>query len=187
MVQGELSKLDSSRAPVMNTALDTGDIHTGDGHGGNRLFAVLYDELHRVASLELRRNAAASLTPTTLLHETFLSFSLRESWELSDRPRFMAYAVRAMRGLIIDCLRRGNSQMRDIEIEKLRAALDALTGIDARLAECVDLKFFCGFSFAEIAQLWNVPERTVHRDWDKARLLLYRLVGGVDSGKREIF
>ena len=166
-----------------------------DDHARGRLFALLYDELHRVASRELRRNSGALLSPTTLLHETFLNISRRAPAEAANKPRFIAYAVRAMRGLIIDCLRRHNSKKRGseyemtelstqipfvteggVEIEKLREALDSLASIDARLAECVDLKFFCGFSFAEIAELWKVSERTVQRDWDKARVLLERLI-----------
>jgi DNA-directed RNA polymerase specialized sigma24 family protein len=63
-----------------------------------------------------------------------------------------------------------------IEIEGLADALQSLAAIDARLAECVDLKFFCGLSFGEIARLREVSERTVQRDWDKARLLLSRLI-----------
>jgi DNA-directed RNA polymerase specialized sigma24 family protein len=61
----------------------------------------------------------------------------------------------------------------------LRDALEALSVTHPRLAQCVDLKFFCGFSFSDIARRWNVSERTVLRDWDKARLLLHRLIGGV--------
>ena len=174
---------------------------TNEGRIADRYFSVLYQELHRVAVRELRRNSAAVLSPTTLLHETFLNVSLRDSAELVDRPRFMAYASRAMRGLIIDHLRRGNAQKRggkfeivslseelqidatnDTEMDRLRDSLDALTSLDPRLAQCVDLKFFCGFSFGDIAQLWNVSERTVLRDWDKARLLLNRLLGGAGAG-----
>jgi RNA polymerase sigma factor (TIGR02999 family) len=170
----------------------------GAGRVGDRYFSLLYDELHRVAVRELRRHAGVALSPTTLLHETFLNVSVRESAELADRPRFMAYASRAMRGLIIDYLRRGNAQKRgsefeivsfseepqqdaqgDIELERLRDALDALAVMDPRLAQCVDLKFFCGFSFCEIAELWDLSERTVLRDWDKARVLLNRLMGAV--------
>jgi len=166
------------------------------GRVGDHYFSLLYDELHRVATRELRRNAGVTLSPTTLLHETFLNVSLRESAELADRPRFMAYASRAMRGLIIDYLRRGNAQKRghgfeivpltgepqreargDVELERLREALEALAIMEPRLAQCVDLKFFCGFSFCEIAELWSVSERTVLRDWEKARLLLNRLMG----------
>jgi len=160
---------------------------------------LLYEELHRVASRELRRNSGALLSPTTLLHETFLNISLRAPTEVANKPRFMAYAVRAMRGLIIDCVRRHNAKKRGgeyemtglpvdipfgvdtgVEIEKLRDALDSLANIDARLAECVDLKFFCGFSLVDIAGLWNVSERTVQRDWDKARVLLQRLIDNPD-------
>ena len=167
------------------------------GRNADRYFSVLYEELHRAAARELRRNSAAVLSPTTLLHETFLNVSLRDSAELADRTRFMAYASRAMRGLIIDHLRRDKTQKRgsefevvslsdelkidatgDVKMDLLRDALDALTSVDPRLAQCVDLKFFCGFSFRDIAQLWNVSERTVLRDWDKARVLLNRLLSG---------
>lgn len=168
---------------------------SGGDQAREGLFAALYGELHRMAQRELRRNAAATLSPTTLLHETFLNVAQRESAVFSDRARFMAYAARAMRGLMIDYLRNRNAQKRggafeitslptelprgvepDIEIEQLNEALDALAKIDPRLAECVDLKFFCGFSFNDIAQMRDVSERTVQRDWDKARLLLNRLI-----------
>jgi DNA-directed RNA polymerase specialized sigma24 family protein len=64
-----------------------------------------------------------------------------------------------------------------VELERLAAGLDELAGLDPRLAEVVDLKYFCGFSFAEIAALRDVSERTVQRDWEKARLILYRQIG----------
>jgi RNA polymerase sigma factor (TIGR02999 family) len=170
-----------------------------DGGGGaERMFAALYDDLHRVAVRELRRNAAATLSPATLLHETYLNGSVRELAGMSDRRRFLRYASRAMRGLIVDFLRRGQARQRgdalefvalpenppnaaacDIAIEPLRDALDVLATRHPRLSECVDLKFFCGFSFVEIARLWNVSERTVQRDWAKARLLLNRLISGL--------
>jgi RNA polymerase sigma factor (TIGR02999 family) len=176
---------------------------TGDSRIGDHYFSLLYGELHRLATREVRRHGVVRLSPTTLLHETFLNVSLRESAELADRPRFMAYASRAMRGLVIDFLRRGNAQKRgrefeiisfsedlqldaqsDVVLERLRDALDALGVTDPRLAQCVDLKFFCGFSFREIAELWNVSERTVLRDWDKARVLLNRLIGGALEPQR---
>ena len=168
---------------------------TGTGEERDRLFIILYEELHRMARRELRRNSAVTLSPTTLLHETFLNISQRESVAFSDRPRFMVYAARAMRGLMIDYLRRRQAHKRggefeitslpteipqaaeeEQQIEKLNEALDLLGKIDVRLAECVDLKFFCGFSFTEIAALREVSERTVQRDWDKARLLLSRIM-----------
>jgi DNA-directed RNA polymerase specialized sigma24 family protein len=61
----------------------------------------------------------------------------------------------------------------ETNISQLGEALELLTGIDQSLAELVDLHFFCGFSFAEIAQFRDVSERTVQRDWRKARMLLH--------------
>src|SRR5499427_9829779 len=133
---------------------------TGSDQAREGLFAALYGELHRMAQRELRRNAAATLSPTTLLHETFLNVAQRESTAFADRARFMAYAARAMRGLVIDYLRNRNAQKRggqfeitalptelphgieeESDVEHLSEALDQLAKIDARLAECVDLKF----------------------------------------------
>jgi len=166
----------------------------------DQLFVLLYDALRQMAQRELRRGSGLSLTPTTLLHETYLNISQRESVAFSDRGQFMSYAARAMRGLIVDYLRSRHAQKRggefkitslptelphvseeldgqSLRVEDLNDALGSLEKIDARLAQCVDLKYFCGFSFNEIARLREVSERTVQRDWDKARLLLRRIIG----------
>ena len=171
----------------------------GNAADRERLFTKLYAELHRIAQSELRRNSAATISPTTLLHETFLSLSQNESAAFADRGQFLSYASRAMRGLLIDYLRTRQAQKRggqfeitslptelsqaaeDIEMQRLGAALDALAQVDARLAECVDLKFFCGFSNADIAEFWQVSVRTVAREWDKARVLLQRLMTDEDE------
>jgi DNA-directed RNA polymerase specialized sigma24 family protein len=71
----------------------------------DQLFVLLYDALRQMAQRELRRGGGVSLTPTTLLHETYLNISQRESVAFSDRGQFMSYAARAMRGLIVDYLR----------------------------------------------------------------------------------
>lgn len=163
------------------------------GHGleSQELFATVYSDLRRIAARELRRNRAIA-SPTTLVHETFLSLSRRK---FVDESHFLAYAALAMRGVIITQLRSRGRQKRggdhefvalptefpiagerDLSIEALAEALEELTKRDARLAQCVDLKFFCGFSLTEIARMWNVSERTVQRDWDKARVLLNRLI-----------
>jgi RNA polymerase sigma factor (TIGR02999 family) len=168
---------------------------------GDRYFSLLYEELCRLAVRELRRHGGVALSPTALLHETFLAVSLSRSVEFTDRERFMAYVSRAMRGIVIDFIRRGNAwkrgrgfeivsltdeieagPTRDIQVEQLREALDLLAAEQPRLAECVDLKFFCGFSFRDIAERWKVSERTVLRDWDKARLQLNRLMGTLAVG-----
>ena len=157
-----------------------------------RLFAQLYAELHRVAQRELRRNASVTLSATTLLHETYLSMARSDPAAFPDRARFMAYAGCAMRGLLIDYLRNRQAVKRGAKFEitalptelsasadsfdadKLGIALDELASLHPRLAECVDLKFFCGLSYADIAQLWQVSERTVQREWEKARIMLFR-------------
>lgn len=164
----------------------------GDGQAGAELFATLYRELHRLAQRQLYRNApAATLGATTLLHEAYLDLA-GSTAAFPDRARFFAYAARAMRGLIIDYLRERRAIKRggeyhltalDTEITEsaapaddlapLHAALDELAVADPALAELVDLKFFCGFSFAEVAAMRGVSERTVQRDWAKARLYLH--------------
>jgi len=168
------------------------------------LFAALYTDLHRIAARELRRNAAMTSSPTTLLHETFLNLSPRAAEMFSDKAHFMAYATRAMRGLIVDQLRARSSQKRGGEFEitslptdlphiagqideiaKLSDALDALAAIDPELAQCVDLKFFCGYSLTEIAQMLDISERTVQRRWDKARVLLYGLINDTRGGQQD--
>jgi len=161
---------------------------------GDALFAALYAELHRLAKRELdRRGAASTLGVTTLLHEAYMDMSGREGLSFPDRPRFMGYAARVMRGLIIEHARNRQAQKRggQFEITSLRTdivenlvderelsqigeALDELGGVDQTLAQIVDLKFFCGLSFAEIAAVQGVSERTVQRNWDKARIYLHR-------------
>jgi len=165
------------------------------GHAGSRdrLFTVLYDELHRLAERELRRSPWLTLSPTTLLHETYVNISSRREGMFPDRVRFLAYASRAMRGLLIDYVRSRRAQKRgadfeitslptelphgavaDEELEGIGEALEVLGADEPRLAQIVDMKFFCGFSFAEIAELLGISERTAQRDWDKARILLRR-------------
>jgi RNA polymerase sigma factor (TIGR02999 family) len=170
---------------------------TGDAPAKEALFASLYRELHRLAARQLRLRAAGStLGATTLLHECYLNMA-RGNAAFPDRPRFIAYAARAMRGLIVDYIRERRAQKRGGEFHltaldtgiadavpeaeetiRVAEALDELADVDRSLAELVDLKFFCGFSFAEIAGMRGVSERTVQRDWQKARLLLHGLLSG---------
>lgn len=165
---------------------------------GEHLFAMLYSQLRQIAQSALRRSGSRlALSPTTLLHEAYLEISARDSLLFPDRKRFMAYASRAMRGLILDYVRQGKALKRGAAFEitslpsqlehadldgdyvtltRISDALDELSSLDAALAELVDLKFFCGFSFGDIAALRGVSERTVQRDWEKARLMLYELM-----------
>jgi len=160
--------------------------------GNDALFARLYDELHRIARREVARSGSdLGASPTTLLHEAYLDMVMRESLVFPDRARFLAYAGRAMRALVIDQVRARGALKRggDLHITSLDthvadqvaqpqqladigAALDELAGLEPGLATVVDLKFFCGFTFTEIAELRGVSERTVQRHWDKARIYL---------------
>jgi RNA polymerase sigma factor (TIGR02999 family) len=156
---------------------------------------MMYADLHRLAERQLLRNGGQlTLGATTLLHEAYISMADREGASFPDRAHFMAYASRAMRGLVIDYVRNRRAQKRGGEfhitgidtstpalssdedevarLEALGDALDRLAALDRALAELVDLHFFCGFGFGEIASMRGVSERTVLRDWKKARLLL---------------
>jgi RNA polymerase sigma factor (TIGR02999 family) len=162
-------------------------------------FAALYDELRQIAQREVRRGGDHVVSPTTLLHEAFLKLQERSGTVFPDRARFLAYAARAMRTLVIDFARSRQAQKRGgaleitslptevpdqaaeaTELERLGAAIDEVTVLDAGLAQLVDLKFFCGFTFGEIAAMRGVSERTVQRDWEKARILLQRSLQGRD-------
>jgi RNA polymerase sigma factor (TIGR02999 family) len=173
-----------------------GAAEKGESGASDTLFSTLYSELHRLAKRELARwGAPASLSVTTLLHEAYLDISAREGKSFPDRARFMGYAARVMRGLVIDHARSRNALKRggEFEITSLKTdiiensvdakeltsisdALDQLAKVEPELAELVDLKFFCGFTFAEIAALRNVSERTVQRNWEKARIYLHRSI-----------
>ncbi|HJS90032.1 MAG TPA: ECF-type sigma factor [Steroidobacteraceae bacterium] len=163
-----------------------------------RLFATLYAELRRLADSKLRQYPGMTVSPTTLVHEAYVNLAARDGTSFTDRDKFLSYAARAMRGLLIDFARRRQALKRGAgleitqldtqvdaqpadgaQLERLASALDALAKLDPRLAEVVDLKYFCGFSFAEIAALRGISERTVQRDWEKARLILYHQVGEV--------
>ena len=172
-----------------------------DHRAADQLFALLYGELHRLAERQLRRaGPGLTLSTTTLVHETYLRCAERGGLSFPDRARFFSYASRAMRGLVIDYARRRRARRHDRgfeitlsediledgaapdqQLEALSEALDALGEVDRALVELVDLHFFGGFSLAEIAALREVSERTVQRDWRKARLMLYAWLQGSES------
>jgi RNA polymerase sigma factor (TIGR02999 family) len=176
----------------------------GDAGATDRLFTTLYRQLHRLARREAGRlGPQAALGATTLLHEAYLDISKRDALAFPTEGHFMAYAARAMRGLVqqrggaerglvIDRVRERQAQKRGggLDITSLDTehaeqcpqpellggigdALDELARLEPALAQVVDLKFFCGFSMIEIASLTGSSERTVQRQWEKARLLLH--------------
>jgi len=150
-----------------------------------------------MARRELARRGSADmgLGVTTLLHEAYLEMAGRGGTQFPDRARFMAYAARVMRGLIIDHARTRRASKRggqfhitalstdvienladEDELARISEALDELATVEPSLAEIVDLKFFCGFSFADIAAMRDVSERTVQRQWEKARIYLHHVL-----------
>jgi RNA polymerase sigma factor (TIGR02999 family) len=184
-------------ALTISTLIETAD--QGDRAAAETLFSTLYSELHRLARRELaRQGAVQGLGVTTLLHEAYLDIASRDGSSFPDTARFMKYASRVMRGLIIDHARNRHAMKRggqfeitalttdvvehladEQELRRISDALEALAGDEPALVEIVDLKFFCGFSFAEIAAMRGVSERTVQRQWEKARIYLHdQLRGG---------
>ena len=173
----------------------------GDRSAADALFAALYSELHQLARRQLaRQGVPLGLSATTLLHQAYLDMAEREGPAFPDRARFMGYSARVMRGLIIDHARNRQAQKRGglfeitslttdvlenpvdyLELERIGEALDQLGKAEPSLAEIVDLKFFCGFSFSEIAAMRAVSERTVQRNWEKARIYLHSNLRGSSS------
>jgi len=168
------------------------------------LFTDLYEKLRRLAKRELRRNGGVTLGATTLLHDAYIDMSGRDGTVFPDLNQFMGYASRVMRGIIIDYARSRQAQKRGglFEFTAMRTdlpglvadagtlgrvsdALDELATTDPRLARIVDLKFFCGFSFIEIAAMSGLSERTVQRDWEKARIYLHASLATEDAEDTE--
>jgi RNA polymerase sigma factor (TIGR02999 family) len=175
-----------SQPPVTQAALDA--------RAKDQLFASLYQELRRLAERQLRRNAGLPISPTTLLHEAYIGMARGEA-VFPDQDRFLGYAARVMRGLIIDFIREGRALKRGsafhitqlttdlapvdgTELVRLSEALDQLSLRDSGLAELVDLRYFCGFTLEEIAAQRGIAVRSVSRDWQKARALLFKQLKG---------
>ncbi|HET7346074.1 MAG TPA: ECF-type sigma factor [Acidobacteriaceae bacterium] len=174
---------------------------SGNKSASESLFAALYSELHGLARRQLARaGAPVTISATTLVHQAYIEMAEREGVSFPDQARFMGYAARVMRGVIIDHARSRHAQKRgglfeitslvsdmespadDRELTRISEALDDLAKSDAALAEIVDLRFFCGFSLAEIAAMKGVSERTAQRQWEKARIYLHRAIrAGVES------
>jgi RNA polymerase sigma factor (TIGR02999 family) len=165
----------------------------GDEAALRVVFDATYPELRTQARARLRRGPRNTLLDTTsLVHETFLRFASSGRLDLSDRQHFLRYASHVMRSVIVDCVREGladrrggdaehvtlNTGIRDsapsneLEILGVHEALEELAKVDARLVQVVEMRYFAGMTEPEIAAALGVNDRTVRRDWQKARLLL---------------
>ena len=167
-------------------------MQSGAGKPAEELFTLLYNDLRRMAHARLQRNEPLTLLDTTsLVHETFLRIVKSGRIQLTERPQFMAYASQVMRSVVVDLVRqrhadrRGGNDARtplhaadqaaaraDDEILRVSEALDELARIDERLAKIVEMRYFGGFTEEDIGQVLGIDERTVRRQWQKARLLL---------------
>lgn len=185
--------------PALSPSAD--DDATPKGHPTQGvLFATLYAELREIARRELQRSGGAgTLSPTTVLHEAYLRLGRHAGAAPASEAEFLAYASRVMRNLVIDLVRQrgaikrgGGFEITTLdhdtpepaagadELEALSDAIDTLSALDPALAELVDLKFFCGFSLVELAAVRGVSERTLQREWEKARILLRAALEGQD-------
>jgi len=164
----------------------------GDSHARDRAFALVYDELKRTASAQLGGNrGGATLTPTALVNEAYLKLVSGAQLALNDRAHFFALSARAMRQLLIDQQRQKQTtkhggEMLRVELDDdlldeanqhldyldLDRALAELERIDERASRVVELHFFAGLNFMEIAGLLALSDKTVRRDWMSARAFL---------------
>jgi RNA polymerase sigma factor (TIGR02999 family) len=170
----------------------------GDADAADRLFAAMYNDLRRIARSRLRARARNTpLDTSSLVHESYLRFAAAGRLRLRDRVHFMRWAGRVMRSVIVDLARRQQADRRGggltpltlttsiasnmstakSEIERVHEALDELAAHDQRMATIVEMRYFGGMTETEIAEAVGIHERTVRRDWEKARLFLREVLG----------
>ena len=165
----------------------------GDSEAVGRVCELLYHDLRRLARSRLRAHQPMTLVDTTaLVHESFMRLLKVGQIEVADRAHFMAYAARAMHSTIIDFVRARQAERRggdlarvtldtsiaaqvvacEDEVIRLSEAIEHLSAVDPRAMQVVEMRYFAGMSESEIAKVLDVTERTVRRDWQKARMLL---------------
>jgi len=165
----------------------------GDREAGDQVVTALYDDLRRQARRHLRQSGGMTLLDTTaLVHEVWLRLADLQGRDYPDRRHFLAYAARAMRTVVIDLVRARQAERRgggqevltlntavveqtpqpEDDVLKVHEALDELTQCEPRLAQVVEMRYFAGLAERDIADALGVTERTVQRDWQKARLFL---------------
>ena len=174
---------------------------SGETAGIDAFYSSHYGDLRRLAHQRLLRSEPITLLNTTaLVHESYLKFLAAGHPDISDRAAFLGYAARVMRSVIVDFVRRRRAEKRggdetrvaldtgvgesavdpsrlsgrspEDEILGIDRALDELAKVDSRLVKVVEMRYFAGLDNEEIAASLGVTDRTVRRDWEKARLLL---------------
>ena len=166
---------------------------TGDGAAMAAVFESLYPELRQLAASRLRGNQG-TLTPTALVSEFYLRISGATALSLASRRHFFAAAAKAMRWIVVDQARRRSAAKRgdgrnpvtlserissagqDEEVLALHEAMEALDGISPRRREVVEMRYFVGLEFSEVAELLGISERTAKREWAQARAFLHAVL-----------
>jgi RNA polymerase sigma factor (TIGR02999 family) len=165
----------------------------GDAGAADRLYERLYADLRRLARARLRAGGRDAILDTTaVVHEAYVRLVQAGSARAEDRQQFLAYAARAIRSVVVDFVRERNAERRgggqadaslsegaliagrdDDEVLRVHEALERLARLDADLARLVEMRYFAGLDVREIADVLQVSERTVERQWQKARALLF--------------
>jgi len=174
------------------------ELGRGDNEALGRIVSALYADLRRLAHARLKKQAdnLTLLDTTSLVHESYLRFLKAGQIQVKDRAHFLAYAARVMRSIVVDFARKRAAERRGgkdarvtvdgdlpehisgdcVEILRVHLALEELSRISERLVKVVEMRYFVGMNEAEIAEALGVTERTVRRDWEKARMLLLAAV-----------
>ncbi len=170
----------------------------GDSEAGERLIELVYDQLHRLARAQLRReHAARTLGPTALVNEAYLRLAGQEGLAWKDRGHFYAIAAITMRRVLVEAARRRDAakrggdwrrvtlgaelqalEARGVDLLDLDRALEALAALDPRQARIVELRYFVELSIEETAEALELSPATVKREWNVARAWLFRHLEG---------
>ena len=172
----------------------------GDSAQLGAVFEALYPELRRLAGSRMY-GRQSTVTPTVLVHELFLRISQGSPMSLADRSHFFAASARAMRWIMVEHARQRASSKRGgdqvmvslderiadapqarTSVLALEQCLEALESISAQRRQIVELRYFAGMEYAEIARLLEISERTVYREWERARAFLQAMLDDSAAG-----
>jgi RNA polymerase sigma factor (TIGR02999 family) len=172
-------------------------VNVGEPGAQDALFSAAYSELRKLARSRLHDGGRNTCLDTTaLVHESYLRFIKHGQLRSEDRRAFFAYASQVMRSVIVDSVRERQAQRRGGDLDKLtlntqladglpagedellkvNEAIEALSHKEPRLAKVVEMRYFGGYTDQEVAQALDLNEKTVRRDWDKARLMLMAML-----------
>ena len=193
----EFAPLDSPESVTRLIA----DARSGRGAAWDRVYSLLYDDLHRIARSQIRQRTFGQISATSLVSEGWLRL-VGAQVDVESRKHYVALVARAMRYVLMDEVRKGMAAKRgqgqsDVPLDEgidaggdfvleemvaLDAALTRLSAIDARLGQLVEMRYFGGLDELEIAEALGITDRTVRRDWRKARAFLLTQLGDRTPG-----